>query len=60
MRVTDLWEAEGFGGGGAAPGADGDVDWDEGDESLEAGVADGFDDLDGELEDDGWDEGDKE
>ena len=57
--MSDLWEDDGFGGGGAAPGGDGDDDWDEGDEALESELEDGFDDPD-ELADEDWDEGDAE
>ena len=53
--MGDLWDDEGFGSGGAAPESDGDDDWDEGDESLDTSLEDGFDDPD-ESEDDGWDE----
>jgi hypothetical protein len=55
--VTDLWEDEGFGGAGAAPDAEGEDDWDEGDESLESALEDGFDDP-AVTDDEGWDEGD--
>jgi len=51
--VTDPWEDEGFGGGGAVPGGDGDDDWDEGEESLESTLEDAFDDPESELEDEG-------
>ena len=44
--MSDLWEDEGFGSGGATLDADGDDDWDEGEESLEATLEDGFDDPD--------------
>jgi hypothetical protein len=50
--VADLWQDEGFGGAGAAGDGAGDDDWDEGDESLDTSLEDGFDDPDG-LEDDG-------
>ncbi len=53
--MSELWEDEGFGTGGAAP-ADGDDDWDEEDESLEPGLGDGLDDSD-ELEEESRDEG---
>ncbi len=50
--MTDLWEDEGFGSAGGTPDADGEDDWDEGDESLESALEDGFDDPDqGEDED---------
>jgi hypothetical protein len=51
--MGDLWQDEGFGGAGAVGEASGDDDWDEGEESLEATLEDGFDDPD-EPEDDGW------
>jgi hypothetical protein len=55
--MGDLWQDEGFGGVGAVGDVDGD--WDEGDESLDTTLEDGFDDPD-EREDDGWDdEGDE-
>ena len=43
--MSDLWEDEGFGSGGATLDAHGD-DWDEGEESLESTVEDGLDDPD--------------
>jgi hypothetical protein len=49
--MSDLWEDEGFGSGGAILNADGDDDWDEGEESLESVLEVGFDDPD-ELDDD--------
>jgi hypothetical protein len=55
--MTDLWEDEGFGSAGGPPDADGEDDWDEGDESLDAPLEDGFDDP-AELDDEGSDEGD--
>jgi hypothetical protein len=58
--MTDLWESEGFGGEAPDPGDGGDDDWDEGDESLETGLEDGFVDPDDELDDESWDEGDGE
>jgi hypothetical protein len=53
--MADLWDDDGFGSGGAAPEADGEDDWDEGAESLDTSVEDGFDDP-VELEDEAWDE----
>ncbi len=50
--MGDLWQDEGFGGVGAVGDLDGDDDWDEGDESLDTTLEDGFDDPD-ELEHDG-------
>jgi hypothetical protein len=44
--IGDLWEDEGFGGAGTVSDADGDDDWDEGDESLDVRLEDGFDDPD--------------
>ena len=57
--MGDLWDDDGFGGGGAAaPEVNGDDDWDEGEESLATSLEDGFDDPD-EAEDDVWaDDGD--
>jgi hypothetical protein len=55
--MSDLWQDEGFGSAGAAGGGD-DDDWDEGEESIELSLEDGFDDPDDaeQLEDDGWGE----
>jgi hypothetical protein len=56
--MADLWQEEGFGSAGAA--SDGsDDDWDEGEESIDLSLEDGFDDPDSVEEDDeGWsDEG---
>jgi hypothetical protein len=53
--VTDLWEDEGFGSGGAADEVAGEDDWDEGEESLETTLEDELDDpneLEDELGDD--------
>ena len=49
--MGDLWQDEGFGERRAVGDASGDDDWDEGDESLETSLEDGFDDPD-ELDDD--------
>jgi hypothetical protein len=59
--MADLWQDEGFGSGsGLNQAFDGEDDWDEGEESLESDVEDGFDDPE-ELEDDeSWDDGDDE
>jgi hypothetical protein len=57
--MSDLWEGEGFGAGDAASAEDGDDDWAEGEESLEAGLEDALDDPD-ELEDESWDESEEE
>lgn len=43
--MTDLWQDEGFGGSGAGGGGV-DDDWDEGEESLDTSLEDGFDDPD--------------
>ena len=53
--MGDLWQDEGFGGVGAVGDADGDDDWDEGDESLDTRLEDGFDDPE-ELEDEDGEE----
>ena len=57
--MSELWEDEGFGSGGAAPSDDGDEgdDWDEGDDSFEGELEDGLEDSE-ELDDD-WDEGEE-
>jgi hypothetical protein len=56
--MSDQWDDEGF--GGAAPSGGGTDDWDEGEESLETELEDGFDDPDGESDDEDWDEGEGE
>jgi len=53
--MGDLWDDDGFGGGGAAPEVNAQDDWDEGEESLDPSIEDGFDDPD-TLEDDAWDD----
>lgn len=54
--MGDLWDDDGFGSGGADPEAGGDDDeWDEGEESLDTSLEDGFDDPDS-LEGDSWDD----
>ena len=56
--MGDLWQDEGFGGAGAVEAENGDDDWDEGEESLDTSLEDGFDDPAGD-DDEGWDgEGD--
>jgi hypothetical protein len=56
--MADLWQDEGFGAGGAVGDEGADDDWDEGEESIELSIDDGFDNP-VELEDeDGW--GDEE
>jgi hypothetical protein len=59
--MGDLWQDEGF--GSAAVGESDDDDWNEGDESIDTALDDGFDDPE-EPDDDGWadegDEGDEE
>lgn len=59
--MGDLWQDEGFGGASSSEFA-GDDDWDEGEESLEASIEDGFDDPDEPDESDGdaWDERDED
>jgi hypothetical protein len=57
--MGDLWQDEGFGSAGGVGEANGEDDWDEGEESLELSLENGFDDpADAdELEDDeGWDD----
>jgi hypothetical protein len=53
--MGDLWQEEGFGGPGAA-GDGSDDDWDEGEESLDLSLEDGFDDAEEPDEDEGWDD----
>ena len=48
--MGDLWQDEGFGSAGAAGETSGDDEWDEGDESLDTSLEDGFDDPE-ELDD---------
>lgn len=57
--MGDLWQDEGFGGAGAVGDVSGDDDWDEGDESLETALEDGFDDPEA-VEESGWDGEDAE
>jgi hypothetical protein len=45
--MGDLWQDDGVGGAGAAGDPTGDDDWDEGEESLDVSLEDGFDDPDG-------------
>ena len=52
--MGDLWDDDGFGGGGA-PESNKDDDWDEGEESLDTSLEDGFDEPD-ENDDDAWDD----
>ena len=56
--MTDLWEDEGFGSAAAAPDEEGEDDWDEGDESLESALEDGFDDP-AEPDDEDWEDGEE-
>jgi hypothetical protein len=51
--MSDLWQDEGFGGSSAAEDGN-DDDWDEGEESLDLSLEDGFDEPDELEEDDGW------
>jgi hypothetical protein len=53
--MGDLWQDEGFGGSGAA-GDGNDDDWDEGEESVDLSLEDGFDEPHELDEDDGWDD----
>jgi hypothetical protein len=53
--MSELWEEEGFGAGGAEPADDGD----EGDEGLQSVLEGGLDDPD-ELGDESWDEGEED
>ena len=57
--MGDLWQDEGFGGAGGAEHELAENDWDEGEESLETTVEDGFDDTD-EPDDDSWNDADGE
>ena len=58
--MTDLWSEEGFGGGGfGGEGFGSEDDWDEGEESLETDVEDGFDDP-GDEGDAAWGDGEAE
>ena len=54
--MVDLWADDGFGGGGFGSESFGaEDDWDEGEESLETDLEDGFDDPDDlAAEDDAW------
>jgi hypothetical protein len=53
--MGDLWQDEGFGSAGAVGDGNGDDDWDEGEESLDLSLEDGFEDA-VELDGDGWEE----
>jgi hypothetical protein len=56
--MADLWQDEGFGGGGSGVGeAFAGDDWDEGEESIETDVEDGFDDPDEDEDDASEDDG---
>ncbi len=55
--MGDLWQDDGFGSAGASIELDGDDDWDEGEESLDAALEDGFDDPEASEGDDGSDTG---
>ena len=55
--MGDLWQDEGFGSAGATGELDGDDDWDEGEESIETPLEEGFDDP-AASDDDGWDDED--
>lgn len=53
--MGDLWTDEGFGGGGfGGEGFGGEDDWDEGEESLETDVEEGFEDPEGVPENPPW------
>ncbi len=50
--MADLWQDEGFGSrSGLSQAVKGDDDWDEGEESIETDVEDGFDDPEESDED---------
>lgn len=55
--MADLWQDEGFGSAGASSELDGDDDWDEGEESRDTSLEDGFDEPDA-SDGDGADAGD--
>jgi hypothetical protein len=58
--MADLWQDEGFGGGsGLTHGIGDDDDWDEGEESIETDVEDGFEDPE-EDEDEEWEDAEAE
>ena len=57
--MSDQWDDDGLGDATPGEGVN-DDDWDEGEESLETELEDGFDDPDGESADDDWDEGEDE
>lgn len=56
--MADLWQDEGFGSGsGLTEGIAGDDDWDEGEESIETDVEDGFEDpANDEDEEEAWED----
>ena len=58
--MADLWQDEGFGAGGSGVGeALAGDDWDEGEESIETDIEDGFDDPE-EIDEAGTEEDDDE
>jgi hypothetical protein len=55
--MADLWQDEGFGSGsGLTEGIGGDDDWDEGEESIETDVEDGFEDPEESEGEVSWDD----
>ena len=59
--MGDLWADEGFGSGGYGEEGFGEVDdWDEGEESLETDIEEGFDDPDPLDEEAPWDDGEED
>ena len=55
--MGDLWQDEGFDSAGATSDGNGDDDWDDGEESLDLSLEDGFDDPVEVEDDDGFGDG---
>ena len=58
--MGDLWSEEGFGDGGFGGEGFGADEWDEGEESLETDLEEGFEDPEERDEDLPWEEADDE
>ena len=56
--MSDLCKEERL--GGAASGESGEDEWGDEDEDVEGGLEGGFDDPEGELDDEDWSEGEEE
>ena len=56
--MSDLWKEERL--GGAASVQSGEDEWGDGDEDVEGDLEGGFDDPEGELDDEDWSESESE